>query len=177
MKRFFNLWIYNHKFDKIYIMNKRGIKIIIFCLILLLLDFITKFLVINSFNVNEGIVLINNFLKFTYIKNTGAAFGLLSGNIYILIIITIALIIYLIREIIRCNNRLYFFSYILILCGALGNLIDRVFRGYVIDFISFTLFKHEMAIFNVADIYITLGVLLFIYCIFKEGKNERNNSK
>jgi len=158
-------------------MNKKGIKIIIFSLILILLDFITKFLIIHFFNVNEGITLINNFLKFIYIKNTGAAFGLLNNNIYILIIITIALIVYLIYELIKCKNKLYFFSYLLILCGALGNLIDRVFRGYVVDFISFTLFGHEMAIFNVADIYITFGVIIFIYSIFKEGKHERNNHK
>jgi signal peptidase II len=142
-----------------------------------LLDFITKFLIIHFFNVNEGITLINNFLKFIYIKNTGAAFGLLNNNIYILIIITIALIVYLIYELIKCKNKFYFFSYLLILCGALGNLIDRVFRGYVVDFISFTLFGREMAIFNVADIYITFGVILFIFSIFKEGKHERNNHK
>ena len=158
-------------------MNKKGIKIIIFSLVLILLDFLTKFLIIHSFNINEGIILINNFLKFIYIKNSGAAFGLLNNNIYILIIITIALISYLIYELIKCNNKLYFFSYLLILCGALGNLIDRVFRGYVVDFISFTLFGREMAIFNVADIYITFGVILFIFSIFKEGKHERNNHK
>ncbi len=158
-------------------MNKKGIKIIIFSLILILLDFLTKFLIIHFFNVNEGITLINNFLKFIYIKNSGAAFGLLNNNIYILIIITIALIVYLIYELIKCNNKLYFFSYLLILCGALGNLIDRVFRGYVVDFISFTLFGREMAIFNVADIYITFGVIIFIYSIFKEAKHERNNHK
>ena len=158
-------------------MNKKGIKIIIFSLVLILLDFLTKFLIIRSFNINEGIILINNFLKFIYIKNSGAAFGLLNNNIYILIIITIALIAYLIYELIKCNNKLYFFSYLLILCGALGNLIDRVFRGYVVDFISFTLFGREMAIFNVADIYITFGVILFIFSIFKEGKHERNNNK
>ena len=158
-------------------MNKKGIKIIIFSLVLILLDFLTKFLIIRSFNINEGIILINNFLKFIYIKNSGAAFGLLNNNIYILLIITIALISYLIYELIKCNNKLYFFSYLLILCGALGNLIDRVFRGYVVDFISFTLFGREMAIFNVADIYITFGVILFIFSIFKEGKHERNNHK
>ena len=158
-------------------MNKKGIKIIIFSLVLILLDFLTKFLIIHSFNINEGIILINNFLKFIYIKNSGAAFGLLNNNIYVLIIITIALISYLIYELIKCNNKLYFFSYLLILCGALGNLIDRVFRGYVVDFISFTLFGREMAIFNVADIYITFGVILFIFSIFKEGKHERNNHK
>ena len=158
-------------------MNKKGIRIIIGILILVLLDFITKFLVSHYFDVNSGIVLIKNFLKFMYIKNTGAAFGLFNKNIVVLIILTICLIIYLVREIIISKSNIHKFAYMLIISGALGNLIDRVFRGYVIDFISFTLFKHECAIFNVADIYITFGVALIMYSIIKEGINERNRSK
>ena len=65
----------------------------------------------------------------------------------------------------------------LIISGALGNLIDRVFRGYVVDFISFILFNKEMAIFNVADAFITIGVVILLIYIFKEGKYERSNNK
>lgn len=65
----------------------------------------------------------------------------------------------------------------LIVSGALGNLIDRIFRGYVIDFISFTLFNREMAIFNIADTLITFGIIMYIWILFMEGKNERNSSK
>ena len=75
------------------------------------------------------------------------------------------------------DNKLYVFSSMLIVSGALGNLIDRIFRGYVIDFISFTLFNREMAIFNIADTLITFGIIMYIWILFMEGKNERNSSK
>ena len=83
----------------------------------------------------------------------------------------------MIYELLKTKNKLNLIACSLIISGSLGNLIDRVFRGYVIDFISFTLFKREMAIFNVADICITFGVILYIIIILKEGKNERVNSK
>ncbi len=158
-------------------MNKKLVKIIIGIVILILLDFLTKVLIIHSFNLNEGIIIINNFLKFIYIRNTGAAFGILGKSTILLVIITVALLTYLIFEIIKSKSNLNTFAYLLIISGAIGNLIDRIFRGYVIDFISFTLFGREMAIFNIADIYITFGIILFIYNVFKEDRNERNNRK
>ena len=75
------------------------------------------------------------------------------------------------------NNKIFVISLSLIISGALGNLIDRIFRGYVVDFISFTLFNKEMAIFNIADIFITIGVTILLVRIFKEGKYERIRNK
>ena len=96
----------------------------------------------------------------------------------ILILITILLLIYLIIELKKnINNDFISLSLSLIISGALGNLIDRVFRGYVVDFISFILFNKEMAIFNVADAFITIGVVILLIYIFKEGKYERSNNK
>jgi signal peptidase II len=158
-------------------MNKKYFKIVFIIFVLILFDFLTKCLVTHLYNLNEGIVIIKNFLKFIYIKNTGAAFGLLNKHIIVLIIVTILITIYLIKELFTNKTKLYSLSYILIISGAIGNLIDRVFRGYVIDFISFTLFGHEMAIFNIADIYVTFGVILLIFNMIKEEINERNNSK
>jgi signal peptidase II len=154
-------------------------KIIIFILIILLVffDYLTKYIVLNRFSVNESIIIIKNFLKFTYIKNTGAAFGLLSGNIIVLILITVVLLFYLLKEFKNSKNKLNITAYTLIISGAIGNLIDRIFRKYVVDFISFTLFGHDMAIFNVADTYITIGVILLLYNILREDLHERSNSK
>ncbi len=155
-------------------MKKRKIYTIILIILLVLLDFITKILILNNFSNGQEISIIKNFLKFTFVKNTGAAFGFLSGSIILLIIITILLLFYLIKEFKKNKNVI---SYILIISGAFGNLIDRIFRGYVIDFISFNLFGKEMPVFNVADIYVTFGVILLIYSIIKEDIHERNNSK
>ena len=77
-------------------------------------------------------------------------------------------------------SRIFFLILILfgvILGGILGNLIDRVFRGYVIDYISFTLFNREMAVFNAADIFITFGVILLMYIILRDGRSERISSR
>ncbi len=158
-------------------MEKKYIKIISLIIFLIVFDQLTKFLVTLNFNVGEGFVIINNFLKFMYIKNTGAAFGMFSGNTFMLILIAIVLIWYLIKEIkTNLNNKLSIISFSLVLGGALGNLIDRVFRGYVVDYISFTLFNSEMAIFNMADIYITFGVLLLLYIVIRDGRNEKNRN-
>lgn len=158
-------------------MEKKYIKIISLIIFLIVFDQLIKFLVTLNFNLGEEFVIINNFLKFIYIKNTGAAFGMFSGNTFMLILIAIVLIWYLIKEIkTNLNNRLSIISFSLVLGGALGNLIDRVFRGYVVDYISFTLFNSEMAIFNMADIYITFGVLLLLYIVIRDGRNEKNKN-
>ena len=149
-------------------MKKKYIFIILFCLLLISIDFISKYLIINLIS-NKTIIIIKNFLKFLYVKNTGAAFGIMSGNIIILVIVTLILLFYIIKEVKNnVDNKWTLLSYLLILSGAIGNLIDRVFRGYVVDFISFTLFNKEMAVFNIADSYITIGVFLLIILLFKK---------
>ena len=149
-------------------MKKKYIFIILFCLLLILIDFISKYLVISLIS-NKTIIIIINFLKFLYVKNTGAAFGIMSGNIIILVIVTLILLFYIIKEVKNnVDNKWILISYLLILSGAIGNLIDRIFRGYVVDFISFTLFDKEMAVFNIADSYITIGVFLLIILLLKK---------
>ncbi len=158
-------------------MKKKTIRIIIISILLVLIDVLSKELIIRSLSLNESIILIKNFLKITYIKNTGAAFGILSNNILLLIGITVILVAYLTKELVKSKSNVNIISYVLIISGAFGNLIDRVFRKYVIDFISFTLFGREMAVFNIADTFITIGIFLLIFNIIKEEIHERNNSK
>lgn len=159
-------------------MKKKSLIVLISVLMLIVFDQIVKYLIVKNFSIGEEKILIDNFLKFIYIRNTGAAFGILSGNIIFLIGISLLLIFYIVKEMKKnIDNNLSLLSFSLILGGAVGNLIDRIFRGYVVDFISFTLFKREMSIFNVADMYITIGVILLIYIVLKEGKYERINSR
>ena len=158
-------------------MKKKSLFILIVILILTIIDQIIKYLVVSNISIGSEKIIIDNFLKFIYIRNTGAAFGILSGNIIFLIFITVLLIFYIVNEMKKnINNNLSLLSFSLILSGALGNLIDRVVRGYVVDYISFTLFNREMSVFNLADTYITIGVILLIYIVIKEGKNERISS-
>ena len=159
-------------------MKKKSLVVLISLLMLIVFDQIIKYLIVKNFSIGEEKILMDNFLKFIYIRNTGAAFGILSGNIVFLIGISLLLIFYIVKEMKKnIDNNLSLLSFSLILGGAIGNLIDRIFRGYVVDFISFTLFKRVMSIFNVADMYITIGVILLIYIVLKEGKYERVSSR
>ena len=159
-------------------MKKKYLYIMLCVLLFILLDQVVKSLVVNLYDVGEASVVINNFFKIYYIRNYGAAFGIFSSNILLLIGITCVMIYYIIIEIKNnIGNRLSIFSLILILSGAIGNLIDRVFRGYVVDFLSFTLLRKEMPIFNVADMFITIGVFLLIYSILRDGSYDGNSNK
>lgn len=145
-------------------MKKRNI--IIFSIILIIIDQIIKYLVHNY--IISDIVIINNFFSITNLSNYGAAFGILSNNIYFLIFISLILIYFIISEIKKNNNKGYIISLLMILSGALGNLIDRIFRGYVVDYLSFELFSISFPVFNFADMLITFGTIYLIYMIIKE---------
>ena len=150
-------------------MKRKYINIILFIIVLVTLDQISKLLVVNY--LNKEIVFIDNFFSFSYVKNYGAAFGLFGGNTLFLILITMLLIVYLSYDTYKnINKKLNIIFNILIISGALGNLIDRIFRHYVVDFISFILFNNQMPVFNIADILVTFGVIGLIFTIFKEER-------
>lgn len=156
-------------------MKKRYYILLIF--ILCILDQVSKLLVVKYLNGNDSLIIINNFLKLLYIKNTGISFGILSGMRLTIIVLSIMIIGYMIYELVKSNNKLHLISVILIISGAFGNLIDRIFRGYVVDFISFSFFGYEASIFNIADSFITIGIILYIINILLEGKYGKDKSK
>lgn len=134
-------------------------------IIIILIDQLTKNILIN-----KNIIIIPNILNFIYTKNTGAAFGIGKNSVIIILnILIIAMItIFLIKRNKDIKNHLPF---ILIISGSIGNLFDRIFRGYVIDFININLF--DFPNFNVADICITIGIFLLIFLIIK-NINRKN---
>lgn len=110
------------------------------------------------------IVLIPGIIQLRYIKNTGMAFGIWSGKQLLLIILTALLMVVLLYLLIKkANTTLQKISLVMIVAGGFGNLIDRVFAGYVVDYIE-PLFVN-FAIFNLADILINIGCLLFVISI------------
>lgn len=152
------------------------LTVIILCVVL---DIVTKIIFANIFSSEQsGITIIPNFFEFTFVKNTGAAYGIFGGNTIPLIIVTIVFIIgFLVFDIFNhSNNGWYISGLSLILGGAIGNLIDRIFLGYVRDFISIQLFSF---VFNLADLFITVGVICFIIYIIvmsaKEYKEKKGN--
>ena len=147
--------------------------IIIISIILLCIDQISKLLVVNLLTKTESITIIKNFFYLTYINNDGAAFSILVGKRIFLILIAVLVIVMLIRYIKKNNiqNKLELVSISLIIGGSLGNLMDRVVRGYVIDFLDFKIFNYNFPIFNLADIFIVIGVFLLL---LKELRKENN---
>jgi len=160
-------------------MNKKYL-LFLYSFFIFLIDQVVKYL-INLYK--PSIIVIKNVFFVTYEKNTGVAFSMLSDNKILIIIISIILLsifLYIIyKDIIinKDNNKLKYISYILLLGGILGNLFDRIIRGYVIDFISIKIFGYYFPVFNIADICITVSVImLIIYMLFIENreKNKKN---
>ena len=147
--------------------------IIIISIILLCIDQISKLLVVNLLTKTDSITIIKNFFYLTYINNDGAAFSILVGKRIFLILIAVLVIVMLIRYIKKNNiqNKLELVSISLIIGGSLGNLMDRVIRGYVIDFLDFKIFTYNFPIFNLADTFIVIGVFLLL---LKEIRKENN---
>lgn len=146
---------------------------IIISIILLCIDQISKLLVVNLLTKTDSITIIKNFFYLTYINNDGAAFSILVGKRILLILIAVLVIVMLIRYIKKNNtqNKLELVSISLIIGGSLGNLMDRVIRGYVIDFLDFKIFNYNFPIFNLADTFIVIGVFLLL---LKEIRKENN---
>ena len=121
---------------------------------------------------NKNITIIPNVLKFTYIENTGAAFGIFERNVVLVtnIILVIGILIFLQNN---SKNDLNNIPFILMISGSIGNLIDRILRGYVIDFINVTLFN--IPIFNISDISIIIGFTLLIVLNFKNFFDIKKN--
>ena len=130
------------------------------------LDQLSKYLVISNMDVGESIPLIKNFLSITYVRNPGAAFGVLPHRTVFLIAVTvvvIGLIIYFYRTV-PAGYAILRLGMALQLGGALGNLIDRVRRVSVVDFIDLKFFP---PVFNLADMFIVFGVIIFIYAFWR----------
>ena len=148
-------------------------KIIIIAIICFLIDFISKLLVINNLEVGTGITIIPEFFSISYIRNTGAAWGMLSNGTLVLAIVSIVFLILAIKYIydLKSISKLSMFSYGMFIGGIVGNLIDRVFRNYVIDFLNFNIFGYDFPVFNIADCFIVISIaLIVIESLVKEGK-------
>lgn len=137
---------------------------IILTILVILVDFFSKYMVSKLMTVNETINLIDNFFRITYVKNTGAAFSIFSNNTILVIIISVVIIGFLLFYIYKNkgNNKLENVSYAFILGGAISNLIDRLVYGYVIDFLDFEILSYDAPIFNLADTFIVIGVILLL---------------
>lgn len=151
-------------------------KIGIISLIVIIIDRILKVLVTNNFALNVRNKIIDGFFYITNCHNEGAAFSLFSGNVLFLIFITLIVLFLIYRTINKENvNKIGILAYGLLLGGILGNLYDRIFYGYVIDYLDFRIFNFNFAIFNLADAAIVVGAILFI--VFEGSDNDGRKNK
>lgn len=144
--------------------------IVIFAVVL---DQAVKHLVMSVMALHQSIPIINEVFHITYIHNTGAAFSLLQGQKVLLIGVPAFFILVGLVYIFKHRSdrrRILLIAIALIVGGGIGNLIDRISLGYVVDFFDFRVFP----IFNIADIFVTIGcALLCVYVLFIDGKKCR----
>lgn len=146
-------------------------KIIIISFFCMLLDQISKVIITNFLDVNSSIDIINNFFNLTLVHNDGAAWSILSGNRLLLIFISLIALVLIYYIFIKNKNlkKLDIITYGMLIGGIIGNLFDRVFYGYVIDFLDFKIFNYNYPVFNIADCFIVISAILLIVDVVKEG--------
>lgn len=158
-------------------------KIIIYLSIVILgfvLDRISKILVVNNleFGISKQIELIPNLLYFTYVKNTGGAWSILSNATWLLAIISTLAVVGISYYMFKKQLKLsYFICGALIVAGGLGNLFDRVFYGAVVDFIETYPFGYSYPVFNIADIFVVVGAIYMIIYMFYEEHQAKKRSQ
>ena len=157
--------------------------------ILLILDQISKYLIKSNFSLFQSKPIFGSFIKFTYIENSGLAFGLPVGSFsWLLFLITLLITVYIIGFLIteKTGRGYEHIALSFILGGAIGNLIDRGFAlfslyGYkgVIDFIDIGIGSYRWYVFNIADLSVSIGIGIYIFCSYfcsKSSQLEHENA-
>lgn len=143
----------------------------IFIVILVLLDQISKVYMQNFLEYGNSVAIIDGVFHLTYVENRGAAFGLFENMqiffIAVAVIVTIAGLVYIHKV---KMSKMANISICLIIAGAIGNLIDRIKLGYVIDFFDFRFIWNY--VFNVADVLVVIGTFILCIYLIKSGKEE-----
>lgn len=149
---------------------------VIMCILLIAFDYVTKLLAVNFMPKNTTVTVIPYLFDFRFLLNDGAAFGILDDNRWVFmtatLIFLIAGIIYFIR--LKENERFLGYIIMLVISGGVGNMIDRVVSGEVVDFITFGFI--DFPSFNIADCCVVIGCILWIlYILFDITKGKKTN--
>jgi signal peptidase II len=135
----------------------------IFIVILIIIDQISKQMIHSNFELGQTLPIINDFFHLTYVQNRGVAFGILQNKAILINFISIGAVLSMIWYLhlnYKKISKLEVVTWTLIIAGALGNILDRIFRGYVVDMIDFRgIWQY---VFNLADAYINIGIFLMI---------------
>ena len=162
--------------------QKSGLSFLWLSAVAFLLDLLTKYIVVQKFDLYESVNVLPVF-NLTYVRNYGAAFSFLADHdgwqkyFFILLAIGISLMLAYFMKKNRANQTLQNAAYALIIGGALANMVDRAYNGFVVDFFDFywNWDGYHFATFNVADIAISVGAGLLVLAAFFEKKNKKND--
>lgn len=158
---------------KVIILNK---KTYLIAVLVLIIDQISKSLIEIFFKLNESVMVIKDFFYITVVHNTGGAWSIFSDYSYLFIIASIVAIALLIKFMFGFKNNIHNnIAFASLFGGIFSNLADRLFLGYVRDFLDFKIFGYDYPIFNIADIAIVAGVILLIIAVIK-GEDKRDKS-
>ena len=151
---------------------------LIAAVLLVAVDQITKYIALTQLKPIGRVTFIDGFMDFTFVVNRGAAFGIFSGKTWLLLVISIiicAVLVWAMTKMPKTKEyRKLRVTFVLILSGAVGNIIDRALRGYVVDFFEFTFIKWP--VFNMADIYVVVGTIVMAVIIMFFMKDEKENA-
>jgi len=154
-------------------LKSRKMKIIAYSLVIILFDQSSKFLVLNKLGFERSLNIIPSVLNFTLVKNKGAAFSLFSNSTNLLTITSVMASLILITIILKSPPKSYwnFIGLAYLLGGTIGNGIDRLFKGYVLDFLEIV--PIDFPIFNLADVSINIAIICFIIDINKHKSRTK----
>ncbi len=157
-------------------MKRRGYGGLVCLLVTVLgvvLDQLTKYLVVHNMEVGESVPLLGDKLQLTYVTNYGAAFGILADQRWVFLILSAVTIVLIVGYLLFADNqnRLQLVALSMILAGGIGNMIDRTVLGYVVDFIDVWLF--DFPVFNGADSFVCVGAGLLLLTIIRESYAEK----
>ena len=152
-------------------------KISLFSLLFILIDFIVKIIVNSNMNVYDSVSIIPNFFSITYVRNIGAAFSIMENSRILFIIIGFISLILIYKYLImnKVINKYLMISYSMLIGGIIGNMIDRIIYGYVIDYLSFNIFGYSAPIFNLADTFIVVSIIMLL--LYEVGGSHARNSR
>ena len=153
-------------------------KVYILVIIAFIIDQLSKSIISTYLKLNESIKIIKDFFYIRYINNYGASWGILKNSRTLLIIFSIIAILILLRYMYSFKNtKLNICGFGLLLGGILGNLSDRLIHGYVKDFLDFIIFNYDYPVFNLADIFIVIGVIILIISILCGSDSDGSKSR
>ena len=137
--------------------------------LLVIVDQWSKLLVVDRLMNDDGFVVIKNLLTFEYVENPGAAFSsFLNEKVFLCSITVVALVLFSVF-LVKCKDKYTYVGLLLTIGGAIGNFIDRLRLSYVIDFIHFHFFS---PVFNIADIFLVVGIGIIVIVLLIDAKNE-----